>query len=162
MPKMSRTDVVALMEAVGFETASALSTGRLEKKINRLDRAAPRDLDLEDEEMEEKLHFVLDAIEARSKIVVIEDRPNIPKIEEAKQATRSSRPQGGQSNFDKRSSKYDWRKILNGSINQLKQGEDYDCKSEAFAMQARNTASKLNMKVRIRIGTGMVVVQAYK
>ena len=42
-------------------------------------------------------------------------------------------------------SDYDWDAILNGSTNQLTQGEDYTCKTVTFATLARSAARKRGM-----------------
>lgn len=163
MAKMTRTKVVQLMEAVGFSTASALSTGRLQKKINRLDKVASDDLDLENEELQELLSHVLDLIDSGESITVEEDRPEIPRVEEAKQAgraSRGSRSGGGNKRFDAKTSKYKWDEILNGNINVLEQGTDYDCKTAGFVMQIRNVAKKKGVRVKIKTGQGQVIVQA--
>ncbi len=163
MPKLMRSKVVELMEAVGFSTASALSTGRLTNKINRLDRAVPKDLDLERDDLNELLDFVMDCIGEDHKIVVEEDRPNIPAVEQAKAAQQEKRARTKP--FDRsasKASKYDWGKILSGDIVVLEQGTDYDCKSEGLAMRIRTEAKKLGMKVKIKVDGGRVIAQAVK
>lgn len=162
MPKLMRAKVVELMEAVGFGTASALSTGRLTKKINRLDRVAPEDLDLETEELNDLLDFVLEAIKNGEKIAVEEDRPNIPRVDEARIAERSKPMRGFPREFDGKKSKYDWNVILDGKIHVLEQGTDYDAKSQSFGMQVRQAAKRKGVKVKVAVRKSEVVVQAIR
>lgn len=163
MVKLMRAKAVELMEACDFSTASALSTGRLKKKINRLDRAVPKDLDLESEELNDLLDFVMEAIENGHPIEVVEDRPNIPAVEQAKTAQRAQREtKGFVREFDGRQNKYDWNEILNGKVNVLEQGTDYDCKSQSFGMQIRGAAKRKGVKVKVAVRQGQVIVQAIK
>ena len=160
--KLKRDSVVTLMKVIGFDTAGALSAGRLEKKINRLDRIEIGDhkLSAEDRHL---LDSVLRSIAAGSRIEVIDDRPPLPATEASKGSSKSG---GGKrdraSRFDGRSNKYEWSKIFSGSVVEMEQGADYSCKSHSFAMQVRNAAKRRGVNINIAVREGRVIVQAIK
>lgn len=158
--KMKRSDVVEVMKSVGLYSASALSTPRLQKKVNLLDRVYDEDkIKVKDESILDKIDFILEAIENGEKIILQDDRPDIPAVERKKESTEGKRRRihGGGA---QKKSKYDWDQILNGEINVLEQGTDYDCKSQALSMQIRNVAKRKGIKVRVAVRQGKVVVQA--
>ena len=51
-----------------------------------------------------------------------------------------------------RSATYDWDSILNGNVNVLAKGDDFDCEVKSFESQARRTAAERGLKVEIRTG----------
>jgi hypothetical protein len=57
-------------------------------------------------------------------------------------------------------SRYDWDKLLDGGIHQLKEGEDYTGKH--FLNRVKVMAKKREMKVRGKKVEGGLVIQAYK
>jgi hypothetical protein len=160
MTTIKRGLVVKVMESAGFTTAGALSTGRLTKKINRINRVVktPKDLmDNTEESVISAFKVIMRCIEIGDRIIVQEDRENIPVVEHEPQAKRAY-----VSHFDQGRGKYDWNTILSGRIVQLVQGEDYDCKTSAFGVQVRTHAKKLGVGVRISISKSKIVVQAIR
>lgn len=165
MANLKRSVVIKLMEQMGFGTVSALSTGRLEKKVNRLDRVIEdrSKLQFEDDSLEEVLDYILKSIKTNTRIIVEDDRPNIPRAEEERVNKRSQRQEteGRQvRRFDGRKSQYDWGKILSGDIVVLEQGTDYTCKTATFALQVRAAAKRRGKQVKVATRQGQVVVQA--
>lgn len=59
-------------------------------------------------------------------------------------------------------SSYDWDSILNGEINVLVAGEDFDCKPQTVKQRARQVAEKMGLKVRTGTKDGNIVIQAYE
>ena len=49
-----------------------------------------------------------------------------------------------------RGPKYDWDTILNGDVNVLTQGEDFDCKPSSFESQARRVAAERELTLEVR------------
>lgn len=162
MPTINRTAAVKLMEAIGFPTASVLSTHRLEKKINRLPISSPGRKQEWDEPTEQDdidlLDFIFEAVNSGEKVQVTDDREGFPKIAREKRPGRVKKKSARE--FTGRKNKYDWDQILNGDINQLEQGTDYDCSSKTFSMQIRSAAKRRGQKVQIRVTQGSVIVQA--
>lgn len=55
-------------------------------------------------------------------------------------------------------SQYDWAKMLDGKIYELKEGEDYKCKAATFSTLLRNAARKYGKAVKTSTTeTGMVI-----
>lgn len=153
---ISRTDAIEAMYAAGFNTAGALSTARLQKKINRLDKV-PINFRGMEEQKKVVLDFLLEAINNCVEIRIKEDRPNIPDapIQPQKQTRKVQR-------FDRPTARYDWDKILNGSIVELEQGTDYTCKSNTIGMMARKMAKSKGLSCRVKVMQGKVILQAIK
>ena len=160
MPKIKRNLIVRVMEALGFDAASSLSTGRLQKKINRIDRAIEFGSLIGDgddkDELNEILEMIWDSFEAEEPIVVEEDRENVPAV---KKTTDKRVPKFDSAGGKK--AKYDWDVILGGGIVQLVQGDDFDCKASTFALQARSAAKRRGLKIRCKTEKGTVTIQAY-
>ena len=164
MTTLKRSAAIRLMEALGFSSAHALSTSRLEKKLNRINKVTLPDK-LEDPELNDRFTFVMKAIEEGLRVKIEDDRPEIPNDEKpATRAGKSNSKSGSSSKrgfgANKKESKYDWTRILSGSIVELQQGQDYTCKSAAFAMQVRSAARRKGLKVRVAVQKGRVIVQA--
>lgn len=161
MAKLKRSAIVALMNEIGFETASALSTGRLQKKVNRLNKIEINEDKLDDRHRE-VLSFILDSIEDGTEIEIDDDRPNIPLEERPKVQKTGLRGTSRKFDSSAKESKYKWNEILNGSIVEMTQGADYDCKSTTFGMQVRSAARRRGVEVRVSVQQGRVIVQAVK
>jgi len=60
-------------------------------------------------------------------------------------------------------SSYDWDTILNGDINVLEAGVDFDCKPGTVKQRARTVAAKMGLKVRASNDKdGNIVIQSYE
>lgn len=163
MPSITRSAAEKLMDAIGFKSANVLSTHRLEKKINRLPiNSGPNNREKFDEPTEQDdidlLDFIFEAVNSGEKIEVKDDREGFPKIARERKPGKIKRK--GVREFTGRKNKYDWNEILNGEINMLEQGTDYDCSSTTFAVQVRAAAKRRGQKVQVKVSKGQVVVQA--
>lgn len=62
-----------------------------------------------------------------------------------------------------RRSQYDWDEILNGEINVLEAGKDFECKPITIKSRARVVAKERGLACRVReTKNGDVVVQSYE
>ena len=60
-------------------------------------------------------------------------------------------------------SSYDWDAILNGDINVLEAGTDFECKASTIKTRVRSVAKKMGLKVRVGTNKdGDVIVQGFK
>lgn len=57
-------------------------------------------------------------------------------------------------------SRYDWDTLLDGTIYQMTEGEDFDCKVNTLTTLLRDRAKKRGKRVQISVGEGVVTFQA--
>lgn len=80
--KLSRSDAVALMEALDYKTAARWSVKKLADKITGLPDILDEETEVEDKKLAKLLKKVLNAVENEDEIVVLEDEAEEEETEE--------------------------------------------------------------------------------
>lgn len=154
LSSIPRTAVVELLNNIGLKNAHLLSTKRLERKVNQLDKLLVNENNL-DKKCGMLFNHVIKVLDMGGKIEVIEDRDNVPQQGDDVDISQMRRRER------KLDIKFDVNLLYEGKILELTKGEDFTCHKRSLITALRVLARKRNMKLKTQSDKDKLVVMMY-
>ena len=92
--KIKDTTAIAILEALGYQTASKWDLSRLNKKMNNLPDLITDDIEIDDEKLMEVMDRVLDSIESGKEIIVAKKKKDKNKDKKKNKGKKTDRATG--------------------------------------------------------------------